>query len=207
VDYLLKKNLLEPDKSIKKRIEHYIRTIFMRQSEKNIKKNLARSGYYKYSKTDLEPILNHSRHIVPLDFKGEPGITLGICLYEGLEKYCGIINIGPFGCMPTRLAESVSLPEIDMNSKKQAMELNNREFRGYEVFNGEMKIPFLTIETDGNVYPQVIEARLEMFALQAERAAELMKQTKSSQSKNGRKNGKLQEIVNIKDVEIKQGDN
>jgi hypothetical protein len=42
-----------------------------------------------------------------------------------------------------------------------------------------MNIPFLTIETDGNVYPQIIEARLETFTLQAERMAQLMKQMKN----------------------------
>jgi hypothetical protein len=41
-----------------------------------------------------------------------------------------------------------------------------------------MNIPFLTIETDGNVYPQVIEARLETFTLQAERTANMMKEAK-----------------------------
>ena len=41
-----------------------------------------------------------------------------------------------------------------------------------------MTLPFLTIESDGNVYPQVIEARLETFTLQAQRAAELMKEAK-----------------------------
>ncbi|MFP4529056.1 MAG: acyl-CoA dehydratase activase [Candidatus Kapaibacterium sp.] len=206
VDYLIKKNLLEPDKSIKKKVEHYIRTIFMRQSEKQIKKALARSGYYKYSKTELEPILEHSEHIVPLDFKGEPGITVGIGLHEGLEKYCGIINIGPFGCMPTRISESVSLPEMNVRGKIEAKRLKNKDFKMPELFNGDMNIPFLTIETDGNVYPQVIEARLEMFALQAARAAELMKMAGHMNSKNG-KNGITENIlINLDKLKIKKGE-
>ncbi|HPO61607.1 MAG TPA: hypothetical protein PK762_00815, partial [Candidatus Kapabacteria bacterium] len=43
-----------------------------------------------------------------------------------------------------------------------------------KVFNGKMTIPFLTIESDGNAYPQIVNARLETFALQAERIANLM---------------------------------
>jgi hypothetical protein len=42
-----------------------------------------------------------------------------------------------------------------------------------------MSIPFLTIEVDGNVFPQVIEARLEAFTLQAERTAQIMEAAKN----------------------------
>ena len=42
-------------------------------------------------------------------------------------------------------------------------------------FKDDMSIPFLTIETDGNPYPQVVEARLEAFAVQAERMYQLMR--------------------------------
>jgi hypothetical protein len=48
-----------------------------------------------------------------------------------------------------------------------------------------MNIPFLTIESDGNVYPQVIEARMETFALQAERVAQLMLKVKKKSKNNG----------------------
>ena len=41
-----------------------------------------------------------------------------------------------------------------------------------------MNLPFLTIVTDGNVFPQLIEARLETFILQAEKVAKLMKEAR-----------------------------
>jgi hypothetical protein len=38
----------------------------------------------------------------------------------------------------------------------------------------ERKLPFLAIETDGNPFPQLIEARMEAFCLQAQRLNEQM---------------------------------
>ena len=124
----------------------------------------------------MEKLLKRSRHILPVEYKGEPGLTLGIALHETIDKYCGVINLGPFGCMPTRLTESLAAG-MKVENKIFAERSVDQNYKLPEVFNGMMNIPFLTIETDGNVYPQVIEARLETFALQAERVAGLMKKS------------------------------
>ncbi len=183
VDYLLKFKLLEPDTLFKKKVERWIRLLFMRRAEYRIKKILSKSGYYKYSRTLIEPILNHSKHLIPLEYKGEPGLTLGIALKDIMEKYCGVVNVGPFGCMPTRLAEAVSKPEMKVKYKIEARRLNEPEFDLPINIDKEMSLPFLTIETDGNPYPQIIEARLESFILQAERVAQLMKEIKLNGNK------------------------
>ncbi|MCX7879504.1 MAG: acyl-CoA dehydratase activase [Ignavibacteria bacterium] len=179
VDYLLKLKLLEPDTLFSKKLERWIRVLFMRIAEHKIKKILAKSGYYEYSRTLIEPILNHSKHLIPLEYKGEPGLTLGIALKDILNKYCGVINVGPFSCMPTRFAEAVSVPEMKVENKIYACRLNDPNFTLPEHIDRKMALPFLTIETDGNPYPQVIEARLEAFLLQAERVANLIKQLKN----------------------------
>ncbi len=178
IDYLIKLNLVEPDKSLKKRTEQFIRNMYMRKYEKRIKKVLANSGYYHFSSTRVEDLLKHSKHIIPYEVKGEPGLTLGTAYYETLTEYCGIINCGPFGCMPTRFSEAVGIPNMKFEDKEKAMKLHNPKYKLPETINGNMNIPFLTIESDGNVYPQVIEARMETFALQAERIAQLMKKIK-----------------------------
>ena len=178
VDYLLKQKLLEPDTSMRKKIERLIRVFYMRTAEFRIKKILARSGYYKFTLTNVEALLKRSKHLVPLEYKGEPGLTLGVALHESIDKYCGVINLGPFGCMPTRFTESLAATETKVENKIFAERLVNKNYKLPEIFNGKMNIPFLTIEADGNAYPQVIEARLETFAMQAERIAELMKKAK-----------------------------
>lgn len=184
VDYLLKIGLLEPEKSLKKKVEREIRHFFMVDAEKKIKRRLAKSGYYEYSRTLIEPLLKSSKHILPWEYKGEPGLTVGVLLHETLEKYCGVINIGPFGCMPTRFSEAIGLPESKVKNKIEAERINNPTYELPDVFNGNMNIPFLTIETDGNAYPQVVEARIETFIMQANRIDKLMKKAKSTK-KNG----------------------
>ena len=176
IDYLISIDLLESDKSITKKFERMLRNFFMKDAEKKIKKALAKSGYYEYERMNVEPPLSHSKHIVPLEYKGEPGLTLGIALNDSFEKYCGIINFGPFGCMPTRVAEAVAVPEMKVKYKVAAKQLNNPKYRIDERFDLDMDIPFLTIESDGNPYSQLIEARLETFVLQANRAWQIMQQ-------------------------------
>jgi len=174
VDYLLQLDLLESEKSLRKKFERQIRNFFMRDVERKIKKIMEKSGYYKFDRIEIEPILRHSRHLLPYEFKGEPGLTLGIALKDGLEKYCGIINFGPFGCMPTRLAESIAIPEMNIEGKIKAKQLCGQDISFASVFNGIANIPFLTIETDGNAYPQIVQSRLETFTLAAKRVAEVL---------------------------------
>jgi hypothetical protein len=175
---LIKIGLLEPESSLSRKIERKIREIYMRIAEFRTKKILARSGYYEFDRIKIPPILKHSKHILPLEHKGEPGLTLGIAIHHTLEKYCGVINVGPFGCMPTRMAEALTVPEMTVENKVKAKRLLDKKYTLPSIFNGNMNIPFLTIESDGNVYPQVIEARLETFAIQAERIAKLQKEWK-----------------------------
>jgi len=163
---------------MKKKTEQFIRDMYMKKYEKRIKKVLTNSGYYHYRNTHVEELLKHSKHIIPYEVKGEPGLTLGTAYFDTIDEYCGIINCGPFGCMPTRFAEAVAMPNMKFGDKEKALRMHNPRYKLPEVFNGNMNIPFLTIESDGNVYPQVIEARMETFALQAGRVAELMKKSR-----------------------------
>jgi hypothetical protein len=204
VDYLLEKQLLEPDSSLRNKIERKIRNTYMRRVEKKIKKILTKTGFYEYKGNHIVEIIENSTHILPLDYKGEPGIVLGATLSHGLSDYAGIINVGPFGCMPTRITEAITLPELTIEEKRKALlnksSLVNKSstFEIPEIFNGAIKIPFLTIETDGNVYPQIIEAKLESFLLQAERAAKLIKIAQMVKSKNNNAN-KVVDVLELVD--------
>ncbi|MBI4978590.1 MAG: activase [Spirochaetes bacterium] len=174
LEYLLKNKLLEPTFSIWDRIEMFVRNVYMRYTERKIKKLLAKTGYYEFSWTKIDPLIDHSAHIVPNQIKGEPGLTLGVGMHETVEKYCGVINIGPFGCMPVRFTESIMMPEMKIENKKATKRIHDKGYDLPAAFTDSMSIPFLTIESDGNVYPQVIEARLETFAMQADRMARIM---------------------------------
>ncbi len=60
VDYLLKLELLEPSASKKNRYERKVRKAYMNYAEYRVKKILAKSGYYEYSKTDVEHCLTEA---------------------------------------------------------------------------------------------------------------------------------------------------
>jgi hypothetical protein len=68
--------------------------------------------------------------------------------------------------MPSRVAEAV-LQEKFTTTERRA-QLNGRSVSPI-LLNGRRKFPFLTVETDGTPFSQIIEARLEAFCLQAER--------------------------------------
>ena len=176
LDYLTKRGYIQPGKSMKNKLERFIRHTFMRRYEVRMKKIMEKSGYYKFHKIDVEALLKRSEHLIPMEFRGEPGLTLGVGLHETIKEYCGVVNVGPFGCMPTRFSEAIGNQEMKVKHKIEAEQIVDPKFKLSEIFNGEMNIPFLTIESDGNVFPQIIEARLETFTLQAERMAGLMKE-------------------------------
>jgi predicted nucleotide-binding protein (sugar kinase/HSP70/actin superfamily) len=187
LDYLTKRGYIQPGKSLKNKWERFIRHYFMRRYEVQMKKIMEKSGYYQFQKIDVEGLLKRSEHLVPLEFRGEPGLTLGVGLHETIKDYCGVVNVGPFGCMPTRFSEALGNQEMKVKHKVEAERIVDPKFKLSEIFNGEMNIPFLTIESDGNVYPQIIEARLETFTLQAERMAGLMKEMYMNGGYNGHK--------------------
>ena len=86
------------------------------------------------------------------------------------DKYYGVINFGPFGCMPTRFAEAVTVPEMTVDCKIKAKQIYNSKYKINTIDGKELPknypLPFLTIESDGTPYSQLIESRLEAFLLQ-----------------------------------------
>ncbi len=108
---------------------------------------------------------------------GEAILTVGAALHEILHPACGIISIGPFGCMPSRVAEAVLSEKFTAGEKAELLLKTNGHRpskHGAVLRRKDEKLPFLAIETDGNAFPQIIEARLEAFFLQARRLNERM---------------------------------
>ena len=93
-------------------------------------------------------------------------MTVGGALTEIASSCCGVIAIGPFGCMPNRLSEAL-LNDIMTREGKLATDPQNRHLRTILADVGDL--PFLAIESDGSPFPQLIHAKLETFCLRAER--------------------------------------
>jgi predicted CoA-substrate-specific enzyme activase len=148
------------------RVKMAIRSSIQRNIEKNIKKALAKSGFYEYSLINVKKIVDTASHLIRPELEGEAILTVGAALHEALDEVDGVISIGPFGCMPSRVAESVLNAEMNAEGKQRA---SGRA----SLYEGA--IPFLAIETDGNMYPQIIQSKIEIFIMQAERAHAALK--------------------------------
>ena len=121
----------------------------------------------------MEPVVEAGEKYVSPHTTVETILTVGSAFHDILHPSCGIISIGPFGCMPSRVAEAI-LNEKFTTTEKKAMLKNGASTPWFPILAKERKFPFIAIETDGNPFPQLIEARMEAFCLQAERLNEMM---------------------------------
>ncbi|MDD5195577.1 MAG: acyl-CoA dehydratase activase [Candidatus Omnitrophica bacterium] len=158
VDYLIKKGIIASDFNFKSKTEFYIKNSLQRVFERRIKTILSRSGLYTYHPIDIKNLVRHGEELVPLELTGEPIVVIGAALSEVLHSTCGVISIGPFNCLPTRVTEAVLTREMNIKG-----------------------LPFLSIEVDGNPLSPVNEARLEAFCLQSERTHRLMQGNKGKE--------------------------
>jgi len=133
--------------------------------ERRIKSILSASGLYRFEMIEVDKTIGGIKHLLDENFRGECILTVGLGMREILEDSCGVVAIGPFGCMYSRMAEAMLNKEMDVTGKKRMPGWESR-VSGYRDIG---TLPFLSIETDGNPFPQLIEANLESFVLQAHR--------------------------------------
>ncbi|MDG5816109.1 acyl-CoA dehydratase activase [Chitinispirillales bacterium ANBcel5] len=133
--------------------------------ERKIKTVLAESGLYHFEMIEVEKTIKSALHLMNVNFRGEAILTVGLSLREILNHSCGVISIGPFGCMPSRVAEAILKKEMNVTGKARVPGWEDKALEFSEL--GEF--PFLSIETDGSPFPQLVEANMEAFVLQARR--------------------------------------
>ncbi len=115
---------------------------------------------------NVKHLLGHVGHLVSPDLRGEAILTIGAALTEVLDPFCGVLSIGPFGCMPNRISEAVLSREMNREGKQATGTVKEEMLPVLEKYED---LPFLCIESDGNIFPQIITARLEAFVMQARR--------------------------------------
>jgi len=136
------------------------------------------AGDFEIARTDAIAQVEAGATMLSPRLTGEAILTVGSAFHEILHPACGIIAIGPFGCMPNRVAEAI-LNEKFTSAEKRASATNNGGVPALPILKQDRRLPFLAIETDGNAFPQIIEARLEAFCLQAKRLHEEMLQARA----------------------------
>jgi predicted nucleotide-binding protein (sugar kinase/HSP70/actin superfamily) len=161
LDWLIKKGILG-----ERSLSFWFGYLAKEKADAKIRKLLAPSGLFYTGDMGVRHVVKAGERFISPQLRGEVILTVGSAFHDILNPACGIISIGPFGCMPVRVAEAILNEKFNVGEKKS--QLNGHAFLKLPS-DDERKFPFLAIETDGNPFPQIIEARLEAFCLQAGR--------------------------------------
>ena len=78
--------------------------------------------------------------------------------------------------MPSRVADAILKKEMNLAGKARMRNWRGRTGRFREIDN----FPYLYIETDGNAFPQMTEASLDAFVLQARRVHAILQKSASA---------------------------
>lgn len=155
------------------RLTAIIQTHIIKHVERRAKRIIGRSGVYEPHFIDIDSIVRDGSRFVDTVITGEILLVIGSFFREIANHVHGVIHIGPFACLPTRIIESIVIAESHRHQD------GNERIRGVSNFQ-ELKrhqvLPHVSIEMDGNPLPQVVEARIEAFALQVERLYREMKE-------------------------------
>jgi predicted CoA-substrate-specific enzyme activase len=182
-NYVLNSGLSERQFSLKEQIRMKLTSQIQEWWEWHIKTILSKSRLYRFEMIDVAKTIKGVTHLLNENFRGEAILTVGLGLREILHDSCGVISIGPFGCMPSRVAEAILKKEMNLEGKKrmQGKQEQNLNFSEFDNF------PFLAIETDGSPFPQLIEANLESFVLQAKRIHKMILNNRKKHLKSSHK--------------------
>ena len=171
-DWNVKNGIFEADFDWKGAIEFKARRMLQLRFEKKIKSIFAKSDLYVFEMTEMDKIISYGREFFDPRLTGEAILVAGTFFRDIIHTTHGTIQIGPFACMPTRVVESVLTAEATVENKKA---LDKRITGNSHACDNISTLPFLSIESDGNPFPAILESRIEAFCLQVERLHERMK--------------------------------
>ena len=174
-DFLVDKGLVDYNMSKREKLAFLLKKKYMARYKKRIKSILSNTGLVHSDHLNIQSIINNATPYISPNLAGEAILTVGSSLTEIASHACGVIAIGPFGCMPNRLSEAL-LNEAMNREGKLATDPNNGLLRA--TLANIDDLPFLAIESDGSPFPQVINAKLETFCLRADRLHNIMLEAK-----------------------------
>jgi len=173
-DYTVRNNLSE-SADLGDKINVAVESFFRKKYEREIKAILARSGLVDYHLVDVERVISVAEDLISPHIVGEAILTIGTSINEIVDHVDGVITIGPFGCMPSRISEAILSERISTHKGR----VDPRPLVA-QVLQQYPHLPYLNIETDGSTLTQQIEIRLEAFALQVERVNRLVRKLKGN---------------------------
>ena len=171
-DYLVKENIVRHEFSILGRLRFLLVEKYVEHYTRKLHAVMGASDLVLSHPVDVRDVIRHALPFISPQLTGEAILTIGSAIREIATSVCGVISIGPFGCMPSRIAESI-LNEAMHRETKVASDPNNAHLG--KTLSEFDELPFLSIESDGSPFPQIINAKLEAFCLRAARLHEAMK--------------------------------
>ncbi len=175
-DYLVDNRLSDSKMRAMESLSFAIKKRIMKKYEKRIKKIMSQSGLVHAEPVKAKSIIKTAMPYISPDLTGEAILTVGSSLAEIASHTCGVISIGPFGCMPNRISEAI-LNEVMNKENKLAASPDDMQLKS--VLSDVDGLPFLAIESDGSSFPQLITAKLDAFCLQANRFHSVLMKSKA----------------------------
>ncbi|MFW9903641.1 MAG: acyl-CoA dehydratase activase [Candidatus Thorarchaeota archaeon] len=118
----------------------------VQRTENKLRKEFNKTGLLFAEKNHVYEILNLGKEYITPNIVGEAIITIGKSIEVSLQKYAGVIVIGPFNCMAFRVSEGILKPM----AKK-------------------LGIPFLFYEADCSPIPSTLLRQIHVHIHQATR--------------------------------------
>ena len=177
-NFLLRKGLVKEGNEDKThRMKYYVKERYQRGIEKKVKTILSKSGMITRHLINVDKTIDYAKELISEELLGETILTTGLALREILDESCGVISIGPFNCVPSRLSEAILNKEMTLEGKYKFGKIHRN---GYPA--SLKSLPFLYVESDGNPYPQITQSRIEIFLMQAEKLHQMLLEKKKAKS-------------------------
>nr|WP_296904379.1 acyl-CoA dehydratase activase [Thermotoga sp.] len=161
-DYLFLNRLISPNSTTMDRLKKRVEVLVKRYIEKRVKRIMEKTGFYKRHVVNVKEIVESARNYLNPRLTGEAILTIGTILHEIVAHYDGVISIGPFGCMPSRIAEAI----VKKGLEEQKRKVKGRIKKVLEEFGD---LPVIHIESDGNPFTPTVQSKLEAFMFQVRR--------------------------------------
>ncbi|RMF10862.1 MAG: activase [Candidatus Neomarinimicrobiota bacterium] len=171
VDWLYQHNLVSRPPRGWQRVGKGIERQLKIAVQRRLKTLLSKSGWLVPRYISIPRVVRTGEQFLTRNLTGEAILTTGGPVAEVGDEFCGAIAIGPFGCMPNRLSEAL----LNLGMDRDHVLAVRSDAHTRRLLADQPHLPFLAIESDGNPFPQVIEARLETFILQAKRMHAVMR--------------------------------
>ncbi|MGE5652679.1 MAG: acyl-CoA dehydratase activase-related protein, partial [Bacillota bacterium] len=126
---------------------------------------------YHPHEVDIDAQIASIQHRISPELTGETILTTSSALLEIVDQADGIISIGPFACMPSRMCEAM-IPRI-LESDKSTNTADPGRLA--LLVDQVQQLPFLAMESDGSALSPLLEAKLETFVLQVMRVHEVLR--------------------------------